>query len=346
MARPKQKLTYLAGAPDGTIHQKSAEREIRAVEVVIRVTHSGLCGTDVHDRTAGCGLGHEGVGIVDKVGSEVTAVAVGQRVGWGIQHASCGRCRECLTGYRQCCPESRGQKYGEREQGAFGDYVVKHQDFVFPIPDAIESKHAGPLNCAGITVYEALRVADTQPSDRVGVVGLGGLGHLAVMYARAMGCDVVVFSGTEAKRPDAMALGATEFCLLPPADKGAGAGAARDLPGGVNVNVNVMLLCGGTLPDFDIIMPLLARRATIVPLVIQTKPLVIPYMLLLLGGHRIIGSTEATRENHVQALRFAARHSIKPWIVEFPMNVEGLTTALAALESGKVRYRAVLSRET
>jgi len=214
--------------------------------------------------------------------------------------------------------------------------VVKHQEFVYPIPVEIESKFAGPLNCAGITVYEALHVAGSKPSDCIGVVGLGGLGHLAVLYARAMGCDVVVFSGSESKRADAMALGATEFCLLPREG-----GPIHNLKAGINV----LLLCGGELPNFEVFIPLLERRATIIPLIIQREPLVIPYMSFLLPGHRIIASTEASRQNHIDALAFAARHGIKPWIEEFPMSAEGLRNALTALESGKVRYRAVLSTE-
>ncbi|TVY36397.1 alcohol dehydrogenase [Lachnellula occidentalis] len=307
MTSQSQKLTYLAGSPEGRITLKTSVRAIGAVEVLVRVTHSGLCGTDVHDRTAGCGLGHEGVGIVEKIGAEVSAVEIGQRVGWGWQLSSCGHCRECISGYRQYCPESKGQKYGELEQGAFGDYVVKHHEFVYPIPVEIESKYAGPLNCAGITVYEALHVAGSKPSDCIGIVGLGGLGHLAVLYARAMGCRVVVFSGSESKRADAMALGATEFCLLPREG-----GPIHDSKGGINV----LLLCGGKLPNFEVS-----------------------------SDYHESGSSEASRQNHVDALAFAARHGIKPWIEEFPMNAEGLSNALAALEGGKVRYRAVLSTE-
>ncbi|KAG4420794.1 hypothetical protein IFR04_006074 [Cadophora malorum] len=278
-------LTYLAGGPDGKIHVKKSQRAIGGVEVLVRVTHSGVCGTDVHDRDSGCGLGHEGVGI------------------------SCGHCRDCVSGYRQYCPESRGQKYGELEQGAFGDFVIKHQDFVYPVPDQIESKHAGPLQCAGITVYEALDVAGAKASDRVGIVGMGGLGHLAVQYAKAWGCDPVVFSRDESKRDDAMKLGATDFHVIPSSDNG-----KLEVKDGVHV----LLFCGGALPDFGRFIEVLARRATIVPLIIQGEPLVIPYMPFLLPGHRIIGSTEASRKNHLDALTFAARHNIRPWVQEFP----------------------------
>ncbi|CZR54307.1 related to ADH7-NADP(H)-dependent alcohol dehydrogenase [Phialocephala subalpina] len=329
-----ESILYLAGGAGGRIQLKYSQRAIGGLEVLVRVTHSGVCGTDVHDRTSGCGLGHEGVGEVEKVGDCVTAVKVGMRL--AIFGTSCGHCRECVSGYRQYCPESRGQKYGELEQGAFGNVVIKHQDFVYPIPEEIESKYAGPLQCAGITVYEALHIAGAKPHDRVGIVGLGGLGHLAVQYARAWGCEPVVFTRDhDDKVNDALKLGAGKIVRLPdPGD-----------PQPIEEDINVLLLCGSELPDFELFMPVLARRATIVPLIIQGQPLVIPYMPFILPGHRIIGSTEASRKNHIDALTFAARHKIRPWIEEFPMTAKGLTEALDKLQSGKVRYRAVLSHE-
>ncbi|KAH8881460.1 NADP-dependent alcohol dehydrogenase [Thozetella sp. PMI_491] len=321
-------LNYLAGGPDGQIRVKTSVRAIGRLEAVVRITHCGVCGTDSHDRTHGCGLGHEGVGFVEEIGPDVTAFQVGQRC--------CGDCRECSAGYRQYCPNALGQKYGELEQGAFGDYVVRHQDFLYPIPDRMESKHAAPLLCAGGAVFGALCESGTQSTDRVGVVGLGGLGHLAVMYARAMGCEVVTFSTREEKRADAIALGATEFRLLQPDGQAGNATPA---------NLNVILLCGGQITNLDLIMPLLAPRAKILPLVIQGEPIVIPYLSFLIPGHRIIANTSATREKQVAALTFADRHNIKPWVEEYPMSADGLAEALTVLASGRSRYRGVLSSE-
>ncbi|CAK7203202.1 hypothetical protein SEUCBS139899_005933 [Sporothrix eucalyptigena] len=325
---------YLAGTPSGALERRTATIALGALEVLVRITHSGVCGTDVHDRTASCGLGHEGVGIVERVGSEVTAVKVGDRVGCSFQSHSCGHCDECITGYRHYCHRSVGQKYGAEEHGTFCDWAVRHEHYVNPIPDGLESKYAAPLVCAGITVYEALLVASTQSRDRVGVVGLGGLGHLAVLYARAMGCAVTVFSGSSSKEGDACKLGADEFYVL----------NKTTAPPAVN-NINVLLLCGGDITDIGVFLPLLARRARVVPVVIQTKPLNIPYMEFILPGHRLIPSLGATRENEQEALRFAARHKLNPWIDEFPMTEAGLTDAFKALDSGSIRYRAVLSKE-
>ncbi|CAK7214655.1 putative secondary metabolism biosynthetic enzyme [Sporothrix bragantina] len=329
-----QKRNYLAGTPSGALERRSAIISLGPLEVLVRITHSGVCGTDAHDRTANCGLGHEGVGLVERIGSEVTAVHVGQRVGCSFQTHSCGCCPECITGYRHYCHRSVGQKYGAEEHGTFCDYAVRHQDYVNPIPDALESKHAAPLVCAGITVYEALLAANTQSRDRVGVFGLGGLGHLAVMYAKAMGCAVSVFSGSAAKEEDAKKLGADEFHVVNKMKK---APAVH--------NVNVLILCGGDITDIGLFIPLLARRGRIVPVVIQTKPLKIPYMEFILPGHQLISSLGATRENEQEALRFAARHNLQPWTQEFPMTEAGLTSAFAALDDGSIRYRAVLSKE-
>lgn len=182
-----------------------------------------------------------------------------------------------------------GQKYGAEDHGTFCDYAIRHQDFVNPIPDGLPSKYAAPLVCAGITVYEALQAADTKASDRVGVVGLGGLGHIAVLYAKAMGCAVSVFSGSDSKREDAFALGATEFHVLNTTGK-----AAEPLD--MYSKVNVLLLCGGVTTDFSMLvatlllglfiglytlltnslLPLLARRARVIPVVIQTKDITVP----------------------------------------------------------------------
>ncbi|KAL1893340.1 putative secondary metabolism biosynthetic enzyme [Sporothrix stenoceras] len=304
--------TYLAGTPSGALERQTATIELGALEVLIRITHSGVCGTDAHDRTASCGLGHEGVGVIHRM--------------------------ECISGYRQYCHKSVGQKYGAEDHGTFCDYAIRHQDFVNPIPDGLPSKYAAPLVCAGITVYEALQAAEVKSSDRVGVVGLGGLGHIALLYAKAMGCDVSVFSASEKKWEDALALGANEFHVLNTTGK-----ASEPLD--VYSKVNVLLLCGGAITDYGILLPLLARRARVVPVIIQTKDITVPYMPFILPGMKIIFSLGATRENEQNALKFADRHKIRPWIQEYPMTVDGLNSAFAGLDDGSMRYRAVLSKE-
>jgi len=183
-------------------------------------------------------------------------------------------------------------------------------------------------------VYEALDAAGTKPSDIVGVVGIGGLGHMAIIFAKAMGCQVTALSSSAEQRGRALQLGAKGFW-----DTTLRSGINHESP------INVLLVCSNEVPDLENLMHLLARRATIVLMTIQQKSLTIPYMPFILPGHRLIASTEASRRNHIEMLKFAARHGIKPQIEEFPMTLDGVAKAFQKLEEGKMRYRGVLCAE-
>jgi alcohol dehydrogenase (NADP+) len=197
--------------------------------------------------------------------------------------------------------------------------------------------------CAGASTYEALDAAGTKPHHRVGVVGLGGLGHMAVLFAKAMGCAVTVFSGSAQKAAkDAFALGADEYRILSNINTSVRSfGAPTHTP-----HIDTLLICANETPDLETILPFLARRATIVLMSIQQKPLVVPYMSFILPGHRIIASTEASRQNHHAMMNFATRHRITPWVERFPMTEDGLKTAFDRLENGEMRYRGVLEVPT
>lgn len=231
------------------------------------------------------------------------------------------------------CAEARGFAFCDQDLGAFGDYHIIHADFAYRIPEQIESKHAAPLMCAGASVYEALDAVGTKSSDRVGVVGVGGLGHMAILFAKAMGCGVTALTRDMGKREDAERLGADE--VVDPS-------SASTADGG---RINTLLVTSNAVPSLEILLPLLARRATIVLMTIQQEGLEVPYMSFILPGHRMIASTEASRENHIRMLDFAARHGIKPWIEEFAMTPEGLGKAFERLESGGMRFRGVCVRE-
>lgn len=335
--------------------QKTTERALAAHEVLIKTTHSGLCYTDVHAKDKGCGLGHEGVGWVEKTGPAVWSLQVGDRVGWGWLHSSCGHCASCLAGYRQYCAEARGFAYSDLDQGAFGDYRIIDAEFAYRIPEPISSVDAGPLMCAGASVYEALDAAGTKPSDRVGVVGIGGLGHMAVLFARAMGCGVTALFAS--KRPpsqqkvqDAFALGADDvLCIADGYEqdfrRGANDEILCDSPEtgrAAHKKINVILVTSNEVPNWAKIFPLLDRMARIVLMSIQNEPLSIPYMPFILPGHRIIASTEASKRNHIDMLEFVAQNKIKPWVEKFPMNKKGIQEAFGKIESGQMRYRGVL----
>lgn len=313
--------------------KKQADRALGLDEVLIKTTHSGLCYTDVHAKGKGCGLGHEGVGTVVRVGDGVRDLKLGQRVGWGWLHHSCGTCEPCVDGARQYCAEACGFAFGELDQGSLGDYAIRTRPFVYPIPDDVPSELAAPLMCAGASTYEALTAAGTRSSDRVGVVGVGGLGHMAIIFARAWGCGVTALSNDNGKNEDAHKLGADEFLQLDALRSGQPEAASP---------INVLLLCSNSIPHLELLLPLLARRARIVFMTIQQDPVQIPYLPFILPGHRIIASTEASRKTCIEMLRFVGRHKITPWVQKFPMTEAGLKDAFATLEEGKMRYRGVL----
>jgi D-arabinose 1-dehydrogenase-like Zn-dependent alcohol dehydrogenase len=205
-------FTVFKGSQSGEIVKSETTRgELTGDQVLVKITASGLCGTDEHYRHADMGLGHEGVGLVEAIGPNVKELKVGDRVGWGYQHDCCGRCEYCLSGRETFCVERAMYAFTNLDQGSFGEAAVWREAFLFPIPEGLTDEEAAPLMCGGATVFNALRMYGVRPTDRVGVIGIGGLGHLAIQFARAMGCSVSVFSSSEDKREEALRLGATDF---------------------------------------------------------------------------------------------------------------------------------------
>ena len=194
--------------------------KLGAHEVEIAITHCGICHSDLHLIANDWGIsqypfipGHEIIGKVTAVGSEVKSLEVGQRVGLGWQSNSCGHCEWCLKGQENLCPEAEATCV--HRNGGYADRVRANDRFVVPIPDALDSEHAAPLLCAGITVYNPMRINGINPSSRVGVVGIGGLGHLAIQFARVFGAEVTAFSTSPAKEKEARALGAQSIRQQP-----------------------------------------------------------------------------------------------------------------------------------
>jgi D-arabinose 1-dehydrogenase-like Zn-dependent alcohol dehydrogenase len=207
--------------------------------VLIRVTHSGVCYTDYEFYRLGAplALGHEGVGVVEAVGPAVTTLVPGDRAGGGFHKDSCGACDYCLTGRDILCYDRVVFGEGDYDNGTFGTYFVGKEGYVHKIPEGLASEDAAPLQCAGATVYAAL-ADNIKPRDRVGVIGIGGLGHLAIQYAAKMGSEVVVFSTSKDKEAEARSFGAAEFVLL-------------DEPETISAPVQVLLITGSKYPDWD-----------------------------------------------------------------------------------------------
>lgn len=225
---------------DGAVKKVSHELPtLGPKEILVKITHTGLCGTDVHAIQFNSVLGHEGVGIVQAIGSDITQFKIGDRAGGGFLRNSCGHCKYCLNGKDIWCYERDIYMESDktRQSGTFADYYIGTETYLHKIPDSISSEHAAPLQCAGATVYSAI-INNVKPGQRVGVVGIGGLGHLAIQFAAKLGSEVVVFSTTLAKETEARQFGASEFYLT-------------QEPGNITKPVDVLLISGSTYPDWE-----------------------------------------------------------------------------------------------
>ncbi|KAG2419093.1 hypothetical protein HFD88_002197 [Aspergillus terreus] len=325
-------FTVFKGSSDGSIKQGQTHRDaLKGDEVLVRVTHSGLCYTDVHYRNTDMALGHEGAAVVEETGPEVKELKKGDRVGWGYEHDCCGRCSHCLTGWETMCPERKMYADADLDQGSFATHAIWREAFLFKIPDSLSSEDAAPLMCGGATVWNAMHVTDVRGTSRVGIVGIGGLGHLAIQFAAKMGCQVVVFSGTNSKKEEAMKLGAHEFY----ATKG-----VKELK--IGKKLTHLIVTTSAQPDWDMYVNVLDAGAMISPLSVSGDEFKFPYMGMLLNGLSIKGSIVAARQVHRDMLEFAAFHGIKPMKMTFPMTVDGIHDAFKTLEDGKMRYRGIL----
>jgi D-arabinose 1-dehydrogenase-like Zn-dependent alcohol dehydrogenase len=319
------------GSESGAIKETKTSKALGRNDVLVKVSHSGLCGTDAHYKSADVGLGHEGAGTVQAIGENTSLFKIGDRVGWGYLNNACGTCKYCLSGRETLCAER--QMFGEAnlEQGSFASHAIWNEKFLFQIPENLENKHAAPLMCGGATVFNVLRTYDVRSTDRVGVIGIGGLGHLAIQFAAKMGCEVVVFSGTDSKKEEAMRLGATEFY----ANKG-----AKELK--VQKPIDHLMVTTSIQPDWNLYLPVMAPAGTIYPLTVSEDDFSLPQMPLILKALRVQGSVVAPLQTHKEMLAFASQHGIKPIIQEFPLTESGIEKAFETLDNGSMRYRGVL----
>ena len=274
-------------------------------------------------------LGHEGVGIVEAVGPACHSLKKGDHVGWGYEVDCCGHCIECLQGTENFCPDRAMYGVSNMDQGSFATHAIWRESFLYPIPKGLSDIEAAPLQCGGATTFNALQ--GIKPTDTVGIMGVGGLGHLAIQFAAKMGCHVTVLSGSERKKAEAMQLGAHEFIATKDAKKLE-----------VSSPINRLLVTAAVPPNWELILPIMAPRSSIYPLSVSQDNLEIPYMGLILQGISVQGSLIAPRHLHRKMLEFAAQHQIKPVVETFPMTEQGIGQALDKLDKGNVTYRAVL----
>ncbi|KAL7781847.1 GroES-like protein [Trichoderma ceciliae] len=320
------------GAEGDVPVRKTVTTILRPNDVFIEITHSGVCGTDLHFRHADITLGHEGIGTIKEVGPAVSGFKIGNVVGFGYIRQVCGECMECLTGWDQYCANAVAYGNSDFDTGSFSYGAVVDARCVFRIPGEIDPADAAPLMCGGATVWTVLDQYGIKSTDRVAVMGIGGLGHIAIKMAASMGCHVIVLSSSESKREEAHKFGAQEFHVLRQGEKFEG----KIEP------INHLLLCGNAQIDYEALIPLMAPNSAIYPLTVDLTPSKITMFSVALKGIRIQGSVVVSTSEMRKMLKFCALHKITPQIEKFPLNEAGIVDAMHRLTQGTVRYRAVL----
>lgn len=326
-------------------------KPFEATDIEIDISHCGICGTDLHTLRSGwapadypCVVGHEIIGIVRRVGSSVPSIQPGDRVGIGAQSASCLRpdCDACADGCENYCPRMTGTYNGRFRDAAksksYGGYATRWRGpahFAFQIPAALPSAAAAPLLCGGVTVFAPLRKYAAGPGKAVGVVGLGGLGHMGILFARALSCDrVVAISRTSSKRADAVeGLGADAF-IATAEDKNWARTHSRTLD---------LIICTVDAADMPLgqYLRLLKRDGTFVQVGAPEQPLpALTAWSLIQKSVKVTGSSIGSPEDIRQMLTLAAEKRVLPWIQKRDM--KDVNEALGDMHDGKARYRYVL----
>lgn len=307
-------------------------------QVEIEVRYCGICHSDLSMAKNEWGItqypfvpGHEAIGMVSAMGPLAKAVHLGQTVGLGWNAGSCLHCRPCLTGNHNLC-ESLEQTIVNRH-GAFGTKVRCHWMWATPIPGGVDPAKAGPLLCGGITVFNPLLQCGVLPTHRVGVIGIGGLGHLALQFLNKWGCEVTAFTSTASKADEARAMGAHRVVDSRSAEQLASVAGSFDF---ILSTVNAVL-------DWNAYLAALGPKGRLHVVGVVPEPLPVPSFPLIAGQRSVGGSPSGAPATVATMLEFCARHRIAPVTEEFPMS--RANEALAHLEAGKARYRAVLRND-
>ncbi|PVU94539.1 hypothetical protein BB561_002471 [Smittium simulii] len=314
-------------------------------DVEIKIDCCGICGSDIHTIDSDWGpsaypvvVGHEIIGKVVQKGSNVSELAMGDLVGVGAQVFACNEpeCGACSRGLDPHCPKgvfTYNAKYsdGGIAYGGYSEHVRVHADYAFKIPAEIAAADAAPLMCAGATVFTPMLANNFKEGDRVGVVGIGGLGHLALQYASALGCKVTAFSHSPNKRDEAISFGAHNFVNT--ADPEQVTAAARSLE-------YLIVTSNSSSNDYATFGSWVDFNGKIILLAAPSQDLVLnPFFFIstqvYIGGS-LIGGIKQIKET----LEFSAKHNIKPMIMKFPMSE--VNKGIQTVRDGKARYRIVL----
>jgi uncharacterized zinc-type alcohol dehydrogenase-like protein len=327
----------------GTIER----REVGPKDVLIDIAWAGICHSDIHTVRGDWGevpypltVGHEIAGVVAEVGSEVTRHKVGDRVGVGCMVDSCRECANCLAGVEQYCLRGFTDTYngtdrdGTVTQGGYSERIVVDEHFVLRVPEAIPFEKAAPLLCAGITTYSPLRNWNAGPGKKVAVVGLGGLGHMAVKLAHAMGAEVTVLSQSLKKREDGLRFGADHYHATSDPD------TFERLANTFDLIVNTV-----SAPiDLDAYLNLLALDGAIVSVDAPPEPVAVTLFTLFENRRSFAGSKIGGIAQTQEMLDFCAEHGIAPE-VEI-VRADQINEAWERVLASDVRYRFVIDAST
>jgi uncharacterized zinc-type alcohol dehydrogenase-like protein len=310
--------------------------ELKAHELEVKISHCGICHSDIALIDNDWGMskypfipGHEIVGTVTAVGGEVLDRKVGERVGIGWQADSCGICEWCRQGDEHLCASAQPTCVGRN--GGYADSVRVNSRFAIPVPENLGSEGVGPLLCGGITVYSPLRNHGVRPSSRVGIVGIGGLGHMGLQFAKAFGAEVTALSTSKDKEEEALEMGAHHFVNT------RDMGALKKIAG----SFDFVLSTVSADQDWQALVNCLRPKGTMCVVGVPPSPITIQAFPLIAGQRAIAGSPTGSPRDLFEMLDVAARHGVKAITELFPM--AKANEAIAKVKKSKVRYRAVLA---
>lgn len=304
-------------------------------EVEIDVQYCGLCHSDLSVIDNEWGItqypvvpGHEVVGTIAEIGAGVKNLTIGQTVGLGWHAGYCNVCIPCRSGDNNLCTTAQATIVGHH--GGFADKVRAAANSVVPIPDGIDLESAGPLFCGGITVFNPLVQFDVQPTDKIAVIGIGGLGHMALQFLNGWGCEVTAFTSSEDKKKEALALGAHDTLnSRDPKEIEAAAGRFDMIISTVNVKL-----------DWNLYLGTLKPRGRLHFVGATLEPLDINVFSLIMQQRSISGSPVGSPLTIARMLEFARLHQVKPVIEKF--SFDNINKAIQRLRSGEAHYRIVL----
>ncbi|KAK4162874.1 NADP-dependent alcohol dehydrogenase 6 [Cladorrhinum sp. PSN259] len=317
-------------------------------DIDVQIECCGVCASDVHTVTGGWGdfegplcVGHEVIGKAVNVGNAVKSIKKGDRVGVGAQVWSCLKCENCNNANENYCPhlvDTYNAKYpdGSTAHGGWASHIRAHEYYVFKIPDELASHEAAPLLCAGITTYSPLVRANVGPGKTVGVIGIGGLGHLGLQWAKALGAETYALTHSSDKVEDAKKLGAKEVIVT----------SDEKWSEKYQGKFDFLLNCANATHKFDIpaYLSTLKVGGEFHLVGIPNEPLPeIKAFAFLANASKISGSHLGNHQEMEAMLKLAAEKGIKPLVETIPLSEEGIKEAVQRVEEGKVRYRFTLT---